>query len=132
MRFSDLNWFDIEAYLEQDDRVMVVIGSCEQHGYLSLTTDTNIPTALADSASQQSGVVVAPPVNFGASAYFLAYPGTISLRIATLMNLVEDCLAKAEDDSGDILAPGCEVMAIAPPEKIDWFMELVNEVGVYN
>jgi len=90
MRFSDLNWFDVESYLEQDDRVMVVIGSCEQHGYLSLMTDTKIPLFIADAASQQSHVLVAPPINFGASPYFLAYPGTISLRIGTLMDLVED------------------------------------------
>ncbi len=90
MRLSDLNWFDVESYLENDDRIMIVIGSCEQHGYLSLHTDTKIPLALADAAAQQTHVLVAPPINFGASPYFLAYPGTISLRIATLMNLIED------------------------------------------
>jgi creatinine amidohydrolase len=90
MRLSDLNWFDVEAYLEQDDRIMLVIGSCEQHGYLSLLTDVKIPLALADAASQQSGVLVAPPLNFGASPYFLAYPGTLSLRVATLLDVAED------------------------------------------
>ncbi|UCF28154.1 MAG: uroporphyrinogen decarboxylase family protein [Chloroflexota bacterium] len=44
---------------------------------------------------------------------------------------IEDCLAKAANDSGYILAPGCEVPTVAPPEKIDWFMELANEVGSY-
>jgi creatinine amidohydrolase len=90
MRISDLNWFDVESYLEHDDRIMIVIGSCEQHGYLSLHTDTKIPLALADAAAQQTNILVAPPINFGASPYFLAYPGTISLRIATLMDLIED------------------------------------------
>lgn len=90
MRFEELNWFDIENYLENDDRLMLVLGSCEQHGYLSLLTDAKIPLALADAASQQTGVLVAPPLNFGASPYFLAYPGTISLRIATLMDVTED------------------------------------------
>jgi creatinine amidohydrolase len=92
MRFSDLNWFDVQAYLEKDDRVILVIGSCEQHAYLSLLTDVQIPLALADAASQKSGVLVAPPLNFGASAYFAAYPGTISLRIATLLDVVEDMI----------------------------------------
>jgi len=90
MRLSDLNWFDVESYLEQDDRIILITGSCEQHGYLSLLTDTKISLAIADSASQRTHVLVAPPINFGASPYFLAYPGTISLRIATLMDLVED------------------------------------------
>ena len=90
MRFSDLNWFDVENYLENDDRLMIILGACEQHGYLSLLTDANIPQALADAASQKTGVLVAPPLNFGASPYFLAYPGTISLRIAILMDIAED------------------------------------------
>ena len=90
MRLSDLNWFDVQSYLENDDRIMLVIGSCEQHAYLSLLTDVKIPLALADAASQKSGVLVAPPLNFGASPYFLDYPGTMSLRIATLLNVLED------------------------------------------
>jgi creatinine amidohydrolase len=90
MRFSDLNWMDVESYLRHDDRVMLVLGACEQHAYLSLLTDAKVPLALADAASQQSGVLVAPPLNFGASPYFMDYPGTISLRVATLLNVAED------------------------------------------
>lgn len=90
MRLSELNWFDVESYLENDDRIMLVLGSCEQHAYLSLLTDVKVPLALADAASQQSGVLVAPPMNFGASPYFLAYPGTISVRIVTLLDVTED------------------------------------------
>lgn len=90
MRFEELNWFDVESYLENDDRLIIVLGACEQHAYLSLQTDVRIPLALADAASQQSGVLVAPPLNFGASPYFLAYPGTISMRLSTLLDVVED------------------------------------------
>lgn len=92
MRFSELNWFDVQNYLEKDDRIMIVLGSCEQHAYLSLQTDVKIPMAIADAASQQSGVLLAPPLSFGASPYFLAYPGTISLRIGTLMDVGEDII----------------------------------------
>jgi len=90
MRLEDLNWFDIETYLRADDRLMLVLGSCEQHGYLSLLTDVKIPLALADAASQQTGVLVAPAVNYGCSPYFLSYPGTLSLRLNTLLDLLED------------------------------------------
>lgn len=92
MRFDELNWFDIEKYLAVDNRLMLVIGACEQHGYLSLLTDVKIPLAIADAASELSGVIVAPAVNFGISPYFLAYPGTISLRVQTMMDIVEDIL----------------------------------------
>lgn len=95
MRFEDLNWFDVERYLAEDDRLMIVIGSCEQHGYLSLLTDVKIPYALAEAASQGTNVLMAPPLNFGVSPYFLAYPGTMSLRISTMLDVVEDLLHSA-------------------------------------
>lgn len=45
---------------------------------------------------------------------------------------IEQCIKKASNDSGYLLAPGCEVPTIAPPEKIDWFMQLAKEVGSYS
>jgi creatinine amidohydrolase len=97
MRIEDLNWMDVEKYLEADDRLILVIGSCEQHGYLSLLTDVKIPLALADAASRQTGVLVAPPMNFGCSPYFLSFPGTFSLRITTLLDVVEDFIISASE-----------------------------------
>jgi creatinine amidohydrolase len=40
-------------------------------------------------------VLVAPPLNFGCSPYFLAYPGTFSLRVSTLIAAVEDLTRSA-------------------------------------
>lgn len=92
MRLEELNWMDVEDYLKTDDRIMVILGACEQHAYLSLLTDVKIPMAIADAVSQETGVLVTPPVNFGVSPYFLDYPGTISLRVTTLLDLVEDLI----------------------------------------
>lgn len=90
MRIEDLNWMDVENYLQHEDRIMIVLGATEQHGYLSLASDVLIPMALADAASQQTGVLIAPPLNFGVSPYFMTYPGTISLRVSTLLDAAED------------------------------------------
>ena len=90
MDFEQMNWMQVESYLAEDDRVILVIGAVEQHGYLSLLTDVLIPQRLAQAASEQTGVVVAPLLNFGSSPYFLAYPGTISLRMSTLLAALED------------------------------------------
>ncbi len=95
MRLEDLNWMDVEKYLQHEDRLMLVIGATEQHGYLSLLTDVKVPLALADSASQASGVLVAPPLNFGVSPYFLSYPGTLSLKVSTLIAAAEDIVRSA-------------------------------------
>jgi len=95
MRFEDLNWMDVERYLEQDDRLILILGACEQHAYLSLLTDIKIPLALADSASKQTGVLIAPPLNFGISPYFLDYPGTLSFGVKTMLLAVEDIVRSA-------------------------------------
>ena len=95
MRMEDLNWMDVEAYLKNDDRLILIIGATEQHGYLSLVSDVRIPQALADAASQQTGILVAPSLNFSSSPYFLDYPGTLSLRISTLLDAIEDLVRSA-------------------------------------
>jgi len=95
MRLEDLNWMDVERYLERDDRLILLLGACEQHGYLSLLTDIKIPHTLADLASNRTGVLVAPPLNFGLSPYFLAYPGTLSLGVGTMTAAVEEIVRSA-------------------------------------
>jgi hypothetical protein len=42
------------------------------------------------AASERTGVLVAPPLNFGVSPYFARYPGTISLRVSTFQAVLED------------------------------------------
>lgn len=92
MRFEELNWMEVESYLHHDDRIILVIGACEQHAFLSLLTDIKIPLAIADTVSQKSGVVVAPSLNFGCSSSFLSYPGTISIHSATMMAIIDDII----------------------------------------
>jgi creatinine amidohydrolase len=92
MRFEDLSWFDVEKYLLNENRLILVLGACEQHGYLSLLADSKIPLALADAASQKTGILIAPVVNYGISPYFMNYPGSFSLRATTLLDLVEDLI----------------------------------------
>jgi len=134
MRLDELNWMDVERYLESDDRIMLILGACEQHGYLSLLTDIRIPQALADAGSQTTGVLIAPPVNFGASSYFLAYPGTLSLRASTLMDVVEDLVRSLHRQgfrrilvlnghggngaAGDRLS---ELAGVLPDLRIQWY-----------
>ncbi len=90
MRIDELNWMDVENYLKQDHRLILILGACEQHGYLSLMSDVKVPQAIADAASQRTQVLCAPPLNFGISPHFSNYPGTISLRLDTFLAVVED------------------------------------------
>jgi creatinine amidohydrolase len=47
LRFRDLNWMQLEEYLAGDDRILLPVGSTEQHAYLSLETDNIIAERLA-------------------------------------------------------------------------------------
>ncbi|MBL8156501.1 MAG: creatininase family protein [Anaerolineae bacterium] len=95
MRLEDLNWMDVERYLEQDDRIILVTGATEQHAHLSLLTDILIPMRMALGAAEREHVLIAPPLNFGFSRSLAAFPGTISLTPRTfdlvLLEIIE-CL----------------------------------------
>jgi creatinine amidohydrolase len=90
MLLEDLNWMDVENYLKHDDRIILVTGTCEQHGSLSLLTDVKIPMAIATIAAEREGVLVAPPINYGVSPHFAAFPGTIAIRVETFQRVVQD------------------------------------------
>jgi len=92
MTLERMNWMQVEEYLRRDDRIMVVTGACEQHGYLSLLADVLEPMAIAERAAAREPVLIAPPLPFGVSPHFTAYPGTISLRLTTFMMVVSEIL----------------------------------------
>jgi len=92
MRIADMNWMAVEAYLKGDDRCVLPIGSTEQHAQLSLSVDSILSEKIAIDAAEPLGVPVFPRFNYGHTPYFTAYPGTVTLRIETLLALVRDVL----------------------------------------
>ena len=92
MTISALNWSQVEAYLETDDRAVLPLGSTEQHAGLSLSVDSILSERVATEAAAPLGVPVFPAQPYGITPYFLAYPGSISLRVSTYLALVRDVL----------------------------------------
>ena len=92
MRIADVDWMDLAAFLEGDDRGVLPLGSVEQHAYLSLATDALLAERVAVDAAEPLGVPVYPAIPYGLAAYFTAYPGTITLRPGTYAALVTDVL----------------------------------------
>lgn len=92
MHVRSLNWMQVEKYLESDDRAVLPVGCVEQHAYLSLATDTILAERLATEAAEPLGVPVFPVVAYGVTPGFMAYPGTLSLRVETLCAIVADLL----------------------------------------
>ena len=92
MKISECSWQQIEDYLKTDDRAILPLGSTEQHAGLSLSVDSILSEKVAADAAAPLGIPVFPVVAYGVTPYFLAYPGTISIRIETYIRLVADIL----------------------------------------
>ncbi|HEU5264088.1 MAG TPA: creatininase family protein [Gaiellaceae bacterium] len=92
MRIVDLNWMQLERYLEQDDRIVLPLGSVEQHGYLSLGVDAILAERVSVEAAAPLGIPVLPALAYGLTPYFAAYPGSPTLRVETYRAVVGDLL----------------------------------------
>jgi creatinine amidohydrolase len=104
MRITDMNWMQVEDYLKRDDRCIVPLGSTEQHAYLSLSVDSILAERVALEAAEPLGIPVFPVLHYGITPYFRAYPGSITLRIETYLDIIRDVLdALAEQGFARIL-----------------------------
>ena len=121
MKIARMNWMQLEDYLRRDDRVVVPLGSVEQHAYLSLATDSVLAERVAADAAEPLGVPVYPPLSYGLCPPFIAYPGTLTLRPDTYARILHDVLnSLAESGFRRILfvnghggnEPGREITAV--------------------
>lgn len=92
MRIYDLNWMQLEGYLKRDDRIVLPLGSTEQHAYLSLGTDAIVAERISAEAAEPLGIPVLPALPYGLTPRFAAYPGSPTLRLETFLAVVRDLL----------------------------------------
>jgi creatinine amidohydrolase len=92
VRIADLNWMQVEEYLRRDDRIVLPLGSTEQHSYLSLATDAILAERVAVEAAEPLAVPVLPALAFGITPYFAAFPGSPSLTAGTYVAFVGELL----------------------------------------
>jgi len=86
-------WQDVHEYLERRSDVVIPFGGTEQHGPSGpLGTDLIIAEELANDLGQERNAMVAPAIPYGVSQLHGAFPGTISLKPATLLSLVADAI----------------------------------------
>jgi creatinine amidohydrolase len=111
---SDILWAEhtraeLPAWAEAGAVVVVPIGSIEQHGlHLPLDTDNRTVEYVARQAARRLGdvpVLVTPTLPIGVSPHHMVYPGTLSLRVSTVLALLEDVC-------GSIIAHGFERVLI--------------------
>jgi creatinine amidohydrolase len=86
-------WQDVHEYLERRSDIVIPVGGTEQHGPSGpLGTDLIVAEELANDLGQERNALVAPPIPFGVSQVHAAFPGTISLRPATVLSLLTDAI----------------------------------------
>ena len=95
MRFRDLNWMQLESYLESDDRIVLPVGSTEQHAYLSLETDNILAERASAEAAEPLGIPVLPAIAYGVTG-FTAYPGSPTLQESTLAAVLSDVVGSLQ------------------------------------
>jgi creatinine amidohydrolase len=91
-------WQEVETYVQESQGIIIPIGSTEQHGPTGLIgTDAICAEAIASGVGEATQAMVSPTISVGMALHHTAFPGTISLRPSTLIQLVKDyitCLAK--------------------------------------
>ncbi|WP_460450225.1 creatininase family protein [Alsobacter sp. SYSU BS001988] len=92
MKITDMNWMQVEERVKRDDRCVVPLGSTEQHAYLSLSVDSILSERVATEAAEPLGVPVFPVQPYGLTPYFMAFPGTVTLRLETYAAVIRDIL----------------------------------------
>jgi mycofactocin system creatininase family protein len=76
---------------EGPPRVLLIpLGSFEQHGaHLPLDTDTRVAVAVADAlAAEHEGLIVGPPLHYGASGEHQGFAGTLSIGSEALHHTI--------------------------------------------
>ena len=94
MKLENLTWVEVEEYLKSNQKMILPIGTCEQHGlHLPLNTDTLIADRVAGYLSEETGILVGPSVNYGINLPCdRQYAGTCSTSKKLLRCFLESIL----------------------------------------
>ncbi|MCP4725369.1 MAG: creatininase family protein [bacterium] len=81
----------LEEYLKKDDRIILPVGSTEQHGPYGLTgTDHLIAEKLAERIAELTFTIAGPTLPFGMSLHHTEFKGVLTLKPSTLFKVFED------------------------------------------
>jgi len=105
-RFDELTDPEIAAALARSPRVVLPMGSVEQHGpHLPTGTDFFAAVAIALQVAERIDALVLPLCPLGVTPMHMPFPGTVSLRPQTLQDVVADI-------GSSLAAHGCREFVI--------------------
>ena len=86
-----MSWTEVAEIVPENPVLLLPIGTMEQHGpHLPVNADNMVAEYVALHAAEQTNAYVLPCINYGCSAVFRHFPGTIPVRQETLANVIRD------------------------------------------
>jgi creatinine amidohydrolase len=116
----EVKWPEVEEYLQEDDLILIPVGSTEQHGpHLPMGTDALVAIHLAEDAAKETGTLVAPPLWYGWSTHHMGYPGSTTLAPETVTQVVvEVCMSLVHHGFKKLVIINGHAQANLPPLHI--------------
>jgi creatinine amidohydrolase len=93
-RLKDMRPLEVAALIERDPRLIVPVGTCEQHGpHMPIGCATIVAERLAADLSAEFGVLLGPTIEYGVNVVSeRGFAGNASMRKKTLHRLLNDLI----------------------------------------
>ena len=92
MRIADMDWQMVEDWVRHDDRAALPLGSTEQHAACRCSPTPSSPSASPPKPPNRSACRCFRHFPLASRRPTVAFPGSITLRVATLCAVVRDVL----------------------------------------
>jgi creatinine amidohydrolase len=93
-QFAAYSWAEVHEMNRENTIILIPLGSTEQEGmHLPLGVDTYVAEAIAQKVAKETGFLVGPALPVGYSEWFCEFPGTISLKIETFIQVLMEYIS---------------------------------------
>lgn len=98
VRLDEMTWPEVKEVLKKPNVIILPVGATEQHGaHLPLNVDSILVTSGAERAARKAAdkrknavILVAPTLHYTDVSAHKEFPGTIGIKIDTLIKTIED------------------------------------------
>jgi creatinine amidohydrolase len=86
---EEMTWVEFNEARKRNDTILIPTGSVEVEGpHLPLNVDSLVALGTAKRVAEKTGLLVAPLLNVGYSEWHMGFPGTLSLEMNTVSQIL--------------------------------------------